>query len=116
MPMRDTDAAYWERDPRYRNLETVDSSILFEFAYRARPDHLQGRLPAVVLYGDSFADQLTITGFLDEFAATYRSRLTDMPLAQVVRAVPDGVKYFIVVYNETAVARYAYPPHLMPAP
>lgn len=114
--MQDTDAAHWEKDPRFRDTETIDSRVLFEFAYYARPDHLAGRLPPVVVYGDSFADHLMITGFLDEFAAVYRSRQSDIPLADVVRRIPDGVRYFIVVYNENVVWRYAEPPYLIPGP
>jgi len=110
--MRDTDTAYWEKDPRFRNTETIDSRIIFEFAYHARPDHLQGRLPPIVVYGDSFADHLMVSGFLDEVAAAYRSRQSDIPLAEVVRNIPDGVKYFMIVYNENVAVRYAGPPYL----
>jgi len=110
--IRDTDSAYWEKDPRFRNTETIDSRIIFEFAYHARPDHLQGRLPPIVVYGDSFADHLMVSGFLDEVAAAYRSRQSDIPLAEVVRNIPDGVKYFMIVYNENVAVRYAGPPYL----
>jgi hypothetical protein len=116
MLMQDTDSAYWEKDPRFRNTETVDSRIVFEFAYHARADHEAGRLPPLVVYGDSFADHLMISGFLEEFAAVYRSRQSDVPLAEVVRNIPDGVKYFVVVYNENVVWRYAVAPYLIPDP
>jgi len=114
--LQDNDTAYWEKDPRFRDTETIDSQIIFEFAYHARPDHLQGRLPPIVVYGDSFADHLMVSGFLDEMAAAYRSRQSDIPLAAVVKNIPDGVRYFMVVYNENVAARYAGPPYFIANP
>ena len=38
--------------------------------------------------------------------------LADIPLAEVVRNIPDGVKYFMIVYDENVAVRYAAPPYL----
>ncbi|MBV9243780.1 MAG: hypothetical protein JO366_03105 [Methylobacteriaceae bacterium] len=108
-PFADTNLGYWEKDPNFHGLEAMNESSIFEYTYRTRDTYLSDRLPPVVIYGDSFADHFALAGLQDEFAAVYRSRENNRQLKEVVDAMPQGIKYFLLIFNEGTIDRFVYP-------
>jgi hypothetical protein len=109
----DTDAGYWQVEDKSLGLDVKNPHALFEYFYHARENRLQGLLPPIFIYGDSSADQFVAARFQEEFSAVYRSRQSlsrpIVPIVEVMQHIPEGVKYFLVVFNEAAVGGYILP-------
>jgi SGNH hydrolase-like domain, acetyltransferase AlgX len=109
----DTDTGYWQVEDKSLGIDVKNPNALFEYFYHARENRLQGLLPPIFIYGDSSADQLVAARFQEEFSAVYRSRqspsLPIVPLVKVMQHIPEGVKYFLVVFNEAVAGRYISP-------
>ena len=73
-------------------------------------NRLQRLLPPIFIYGDFSADHLVAARFQEEFSAVYRSRQSvSRPMAKVMQDIPEGVKYFLFVFNEVAAGKYISP-------
>jgi hypothetical protein len=83
---------------------TTDPARVYEWIYHAAPAARGGKLPAMVWYGNSFLDHFLALGAFDYFADVYRARDNGRNLAEVLRDIPAGTRYFLFQFLEPQVA------------
>jgi SGNH hydrolase-like domain, acetyltransferase AlgX len=83
--------------PRGQTFEA--GTLPFETVYHndpSRPD----RLPAIVLFGNSFSDWFVGLGMYENFKAVYRARGIGSELGETMRQAPDDARYFVFQLTE----------------
>lgn len=66
-------------------------------------------LPGIVVMGDSFFDGMTRCGFAEHFQSMHRSRFFHATLAQVLAALPDDCRFFLLQYIEVNTVLFTIP-------
>lgn len=75
-------------------------SAPFEVIY-TKQQHGEG-LPTTVVFGDFFIDGMVRSGLVTYFEKLAYARLYQAELADVLRAMPPGTKYFVFEFMEVA--------------
>jgi hypothetical protein len=77
---------------------------VFEWKYHSNTTSREGKLPAVILYGNSFADQYLGAGFHAQFSDTYRVRSNGIPIQNMLRSMGPDVRYVVFQFLESHLA------------
>jgi alginate O-acetyltransferase complex protein AlgJ len=93
------DSMFGVDDPAFSS----DPSGIFDWVYRAPAAERADRLPAVVLFGDSFLHLYRAAGFFTYFADVYHAENEDTNLATVVGNLPAETRYFVFQFLEPSV-------------
>jgi hypothetical protein len=86
--------------------DRVDTA-LFPYTFTRRPPVPAGLLPRTVIFGDSFIDAMIGAGMEIYFEKLAYARIYQSELADVLRALPPGTKYFIFEFIEVALPNIA---------
>jgi alginate O-acetyltransferase complex protein AlgJ len=101
----------WDiRERRPANQLAVGEIPPFMFEFRSTPDLCRNRLPGMLLYGNSFADNYWNVGLHRYFCFVRRAYQMTNRLPAVIGALPPGTKYVIYQYFD------AYLPDSAPIP
>lgn len=88
----------WDESPYPRDFKSPP----FEWKAAAVAPDPAARLPATVIFGDSFADGMTYVGFVPHFDQVMFARLHKADFADVLRAMPPETKFLVVEFIEVA--------------
>lgn len=86
----------FEQDPRN----------FFETIYRAREPFANGKLPAMVLYGNSFVDPYLHSGLYFQFTEVYRVRSNMISIDAMLANMPRSTRYVTVQFLEAFLSEF----------
>ena len=66
-------------------------------------------LPGIVVFGDSFFDGMTRSGFAEHFHSLHRARCYHATISQVLASLPSDCRFFLLQYIETGVGLLTIP-------
>lgn len=80
----------------------------FEYVFRAEDPEPED-LPPTVVFGDSFFDGVSRSGFFQHFVSLHRARIHAATLTDVLKAIPEGTRFMLLQATETAIGIYSVP-------
>jgi hypothetical protein len=94
-----------------RDYRGPDTPFEFSVVHKVKDPTL---LPGIVVFGDSFIDGMLRSGFAEHFQSIHRARMYQTKLDQVLAALPENTKFFLLQFIETSSPSYTIP--LAPLP
>lgn len=89
-----------------RNYREPDGPFEFSIVHKVSDPSL---LPGIVVFGDSFFDGMMRSGFIEHFCSVHRTRIFHATLDQVLVALPDDTRFFLVQFIMTAAPLFSIP-------
>jgi SGNH hydrolase-like domain, acetyltransferase AlgX len=105
-PVFNSNVYYGPDNPGSEGAFAKDPAGLFEWVYHTAPPYRASKLPAIVLFGNSFLDHYVNVGVFTYFTDAYRARAGDN-FEDVLRSLPPETRYFVYQLLEPFMNDYA---------